>query len=226
MGALYELKISNAWSEQFNLPLVPIHANPSIYTAYAVRVLESLGAEGNIEIRMSYLKFLAGCESEPGLIVTFPGGYSKDGMASHDDVLGAAFMSPTFAARVTNLLSKNDGLYGRADELTERHNYYRFLFVRTALRAWAGHHIGAISQAQYIGSLLYHLIFTKDGVTSGHLLMWLTFPVMNQFPACAAMIAFWSDRWAKRGYTPKTIFTRHYLTECEWFGRWARDDWK
>ena len=226
MGIFQELTASNAWSDTHRLPLVPMHANPSIFTAYATRLLESLEADGSIEVSASYLKFLAGCESEPGLIVTFPGGWSIKGMASHDDVMGAAFMSPGFATRVCNLLAINDGIYGRKGELDDRNNFYRFLFVRSFLRASGGFHVGLISQIQYVASLLFHLIFTKEGDTSGHLLMWLTFPVMRQFPLCAGVIAFWSDRWKKRGYTPKMIFSTHYLTEIPWFAKWARDDWK
>lgn len=226
MGIFYELKNSNVWSESYNLPLVPMHANPSIYTAYTTRILESLDVDGSIEVRVSYLKFLRACESEPGLITTFPGTYSPEGMASHDDVMGAAFMSVSFATRVCNLLAMNDGIYGRKGELEDRNNFYRFLFVRTFLRAMGGFHVGLVSQIQYVASLLFHLVFTEEGDTSGHLLMWLTFPVMRQFPLCAGVIAFWSDRWTKRGYTPKKIFTKFYLNECPWFAAWARDDWK
>ncbi len=236
MTAVVEsLKKSNVWSETWSIPLVPQHANPHIYTAYTMRILESpklvdtLDHELNLtieilDIRANYRRFLDGCEGLAGVITTFPGGMSEAGLSSHDDAYGASYLLPDFAKRCAVALEMNDGVYG-IPPLNEKRNFYRFLFVRSAMRSWAGFRIGLLSQASYIASLLFHLIFTKDGDTSGHLLLWLSFPTMRQYPMCKTAIDFWAARWTKAGYTPKSIFAKHYLTECPWFAEYARDDW-
>lgn len=227
MSAYDALKLSNAWDPRFEIPTVPIHSNPHIYCAYAVRVLEAREerASANI-IRQAYVPFLASCESIPGLITTWPG----SGPSSHDDAYGAGFLNGDYAERAVNLVAQNDGVYALGENVNdETHNVYRFLFFIPAMRGWARadkERVGAFSQTCFALSLVFHLLFTKKGETSGHLLFWLSFPKMRTYSFLGRMIDYWCDTWTKRGVTPKSIFTNNYLTEASWFGDYASESWQ
>ncbi len=228
--AFNELLISNVWDKRFDLPTVASAANPHIYCAYVVRILESFesgssktNASGAKTIRLQYAEeFLPKCEEygKPGLIRTFP----DTGSASHDDAHGAGFLNREFAQRCIYYLAQHDGSY--TDQVdAEAKNIYRFLFMMPALRAHAGFRVGVVSQIQFIIALLAQLWFSEAGSTDGHLLLWLAFPAMRQSRVVSAVIDYWCDTWTRRGYTPRSIFRTKYLTESPWFGEWARDDW-
>lgn len=240
-NAYSDLVESNVWDKDRVLPLVPMHLNPHIYAAYAVRVLESLGwpealharnidpsnekwplTSAAFNIRDHYKDtFLKDCEKEPGLLYTYP----DRGVASHDDAHGAAFLNQGFAERCVTRLMVHDGSYTDGVD-SENKNQYRFIFFLPSLRAFAQFRVGILSQLEFIAALLTNLWFTKDGSTDGHLLLWLAFPEMKKNALTSVFIYYWADQWTKRGYTPKTIFTSYYLTECPWFAKYARNDWE
>jgi hypothetical protein len=232
-SAYDELLISTAWDKRFDLPTVPIHLNPHIYTAYAVRILESLtyDEETTLNDSMSYPgaqvirqhyadHFLKDCEDQPGLVRTYPGA----GASSHDDAHGAAYLNRGFAERCVDRLSRHDGSYTDGPD-SETKNIYRFLFLLPSLKAFAGFRLGLITQLQFVLALMTNLWFTRPSSTDGQLLLWLAFPKMRRYPFMGAFIDYWSQKWEQRGYTPQVIFQKYYLVECPWFGQWARKDW-
>ena len=222
-----ELLASNVIDTRFGLPLVSVARNPHIYCADAVRVLETLGPEEKAmadDIRVFYEHtFLRDCEINPGLITTYPG----EEIASHDDLLGAAFMSNgsnSFAERVAIYLLKEDGSYTDTDK-KERFNVFRFLFLSPTVRSLALFRVGILSQILYCAALLFNLWFAKPGQLSGHNKLWLTFPTMLKHPLSGLLIRYWDKTQIKRGLTPKKMFETAILRECPWFGKWAPESW-
>lgn len=217
MIAYKELQESNAWDTRWDIPAVPIHLNPSIYTAYAVRILSATDADAATLIRMRYEeKFLLECEKSSGLLTTLPG----SGTASHDDMYGAAYLSERFAGRSVDYLTRTDGVY-REKEPT----VFRFLFLMPAVKAFAGFKVGLWSQIQFSIHCMFHLMTAKDGQTSDHLMIWLAIPHMRRFTLSRIFIDLWASRWTKLGMTPKNIFSEVYLREVPWFGKFASEDW-
>ena len=216
MSAYEALLKSNAMDTRWNLPICPMHANPSIYTAYAVRVLASHGELFAADaIILRYEKpFLADCEKSSGLITTFPG----HGVASHDDMYGAAYLSKRFAGRAIDYLIRTDGVYREGHP-----SVFRFLFLMPALKAFAGFTVGAWSQIQFSIHCMFHLFTAKEGQTSDHLMIWLAYPAMSERAISGPFVKLWASRWIKRGYSPKAIFSKHYLTEVPWFGEFAKE---
>jgi hypothetical protein len=201
------------------LPTCPMHLNPHIYTAYAVRILESQSDQTDAgALRSLYANsLLKECEKSPGLITTFPG----QGIASHDDLYGGSFLCPSLAGRALDYLDRTDGVY-RETEPT----IFRFLFLKPALKSWAeGFSVGYLSQLQFALHCMFHLATAKPGETSDHLMIWLAIPSMRKFPLSSIFIDIWVRVWTKRGMTPRIVFTAYYLTEVPWFAKFALDDW-
>ncbi len=231
--AVEDLLSSNVMDRRFNLPLVSVHRNPHIYCADVIRTLEALGPEEKDyanTVRLRYRDtFLEDCEIANGLITTYPGEES----ASHDDLLGACILnseefqgSNSFAERAVIYLTKKDGSYIFNEEDSERHNIFRFLFLLPTLKSLAGFRVNfLLSQVAYSLHLLFHLWTTKPHDMSGHNKIWLTIPTMMKHPLSRAAIEYWAQKQTEKGFTPKTMFETHYLTECPWFAKWATDDW-
>lgn len=126
MTIFEQLKESNAWSAAYQLPNMPMHSNPWIYTAYAHRIFWNHFGPADIRDFNSSLRlYFAKCEPVPGYISKWPGDTNP---TSHDELLGAAYLSKEFASRSVAFLASRNGNYGcmtilnlldDLDELTE-----------------------------------------------------------------------------------------------------------
>lgn len=213
MGSKLELlKNSSAWDPRYDLPTVPIHDNPSIYCAYAGKLI---GEEAK-ELLTPYQKFLEACETKSGYITRWPNGAAS----SHDELMGAAWFSPAFARRAVGYLNSTDGYW------TEDNYVYRFMFLLPYLRARAHMTVSILSQLKFAAHVLYVSFFSKPGEFSDHLLIWIMRSAMEEFTPCDLALRIWESRLLSKGYNPKRVFSEHYLTECPVFGQLAGLDWK
>lgn len=212
MSRLEALKNSSAWDSRFGLPTVPFHDNPSIYSAYAAKLL---GDEA-VELLAPYEAFLKSCETRLGYITRWPNGAES----SHDELMGAAWFSSAFARRAVGYLDSTDGYW------TEKNYVYRFMFLLPYLRARAHMTVSILSQLKFAAHVLYVSFFSKPGEFSDHLLIWIMRSAMEEFVPCDLALRIWESRLLSKGYNPKRVFSEFYLTECPVFGQLAGLDWK
>lgn len=222
MTALDRLKSSNAWDQRFALPLVPFHSNPFIYCAYAHRIFWPKTSQNERdELSSAVSEHVKRCEAEPGYIWRWP----WDSNTSHDELLGAAYLDPGFAARAIDFLSRSDGAYDQFDK-SIRQNVYRFIFLLPALKSFAGFEVSIFSQAMFGIAALANAYLGKVGEASGTLKIWLCAPAMRKYPISEFCLILWEKKWKSKGQSAKEIFTKHYLTEVPVFGEFAREDFR
>lgn len=216
MTALEALRASTAWDHKWDLPLFPMHQNPLIYCAYAFRICDVMPGPDGAERFPSIQKLselLTARETEDGWI----------GKVSHDELLGMAYLSKNFARRLVERIELSDGFYG---EHALKPYFYRFPFFYPAVRVFAGLPLGFFSQLGAAASFLWNVLVTSPDTTSGILKLWLCAAELRKHPLIRPAVAFWEWRWTKRGFTPKTIFQKHYLTEVPVMAEIAPDHYR
>ncbi len=219
MSKLEELYASNAWDSRYDLPTVPFHSNPSIYSAYAAKLI---GDEAT-ELLAPYEKFLKSLEIAPGYITKWPGGEKS----SHDELMGAAWFSSAFASRALWHLQLTDGYWKPpGDPVNQKEYVYRFIFLVPYLRARAHLPVSLWNQLKFSAHVLFVSFFSKPGEFSDHLLVWIMRNAMEEFAVCDLALRIWESRLLSKGYNPKRVFSEFYLTEVPVFGRLAGLDWK
>jgi hypothetical protein len=169
-----------------------------------------------------YETYLGLCEAPTGYIRRYPQGER----ASHDELLGAAYLSDRFAARAVKFLSSRRGYWSDAEVPATRDNIRRFIFLMPYLRSRAGFRVGPISQILFSLHVLYSAFFVKRGEVSGLLKIWLMAKEMRKYALCRTVLRLWAARWTRRGFTPKKIFTEIYLKEISVLGEMAKDSWE
>ena len=237
MTVLKSFQASNAWDQRFNLPLVPMHNNPWIYLAYALKMIR-LGKHTNdelIELVDLIEDHLARCRTKVwGEFYRWPEGLGGD--TSHDEVMGIAYIdwclkletAPTKA--ILERLLETDGVYNVQnvpEKIPEEHNIYRFVWMEAFLKACTNKfRVGFISQFWFSVALLKDIFKYKkeDGNESGLLLKWIMFEPMEKYLLSGITIGFWKSKMKKLGINPKQIFTEKYLKECPAYGENAPNE--
>ena len=224
---LNSLRQTPAWSEEENLPVFPKYDNPWIYLTYVMRLLG--WDKSKEDFPPWFLTALAErfqkCEAFPGFVTRWP--LQQAGFTSHDELMGACYISPEFTSRAERFLDVHSGLYSLDENPGEDTDIDRFIFMRPFMRASddADYPVSLLSQAAFSAHLLWDLLFTHEGDVDGRLKIWLMLPAMSRYPLSNLALKFWAWRWTKRGWTPKRIFTEVYLKEYAFLGEWARSDW-
>lgn len=224
MSALEKLKASNVWDKGLDLPVIPFHSNPMIYTAYCLMVASK--ADG-VDHRVSYIKqiddFHAKCLQPSGVFTKWPHG----GFTSHDELMGASWLRPGIAREVIQYLSAHDGLYDaeQPESPRETRNVYRFIWLMPFLKACADYKVSFLSQVVWsICAISNCWKFTGD--SSGVLLFWLMSDRMKNYPISKIAVWFWGYRMkSKHGLTPKLVFKNFYLTEAPVLAEIALEEW-
>jgi len=210
LNKLEEFKGSNAWDNKFALPLIPMHNNPWIYSAYVRKLC------GGFDSEMDYILFshMNKCEVEPGLFNRWPDG--SGGVTSHDEIMGLAYHDHDTAKDILLYLEKHDGEYINVHNpgkwTSEKFNVYRFIFLKPYLKACAEWHVSLLSQAQFSAFLIYDLITHKGIDPAGRLRIWIMLEAMEIFPLSGFVISIWRKIMKNKNITPKLCFT-HYLAE-------------
>ena len=143
MEALKKLINSTAWHWEYGLPLVPRHNNPWLYAAYSFKLLKINGirAIDEIEMQKRFRKHFEECQLTRGLINRWPGG--SGGMISHDELLGAAFVSRYLAREIYFYLKKSKYFYiNKPEEINNgiskyKYNIYRFPWLIAFIKSRA-----------------------------------------------------------------------------------------
>jgi hypothetical protein len=224
---LEKFEASSAWDSRYNLPLCPGNNNPWIYMAYAVLLME-LSGDGSYVGRLMVENHFIKCEAAapkpaPGLFMRWPDG--SGGQNSHDEIMGAAFLSPWIAKRILAYLDANDGEFNVTGEpeTPMQFNVYRMPFLRPYLLACAGTTPSPLSQAAWILSLAVDGLLRKKEDCGGALRFWLMTKVMERYPMCRLAIWFWKRR-VQKIQTPKSCLTIE-PGEHPIFGQCAPETW-
>jgi len=216
MTAADKVQASNVWDARYGLPTIPINNNPWIYTAYVfalVKIVDGLVPPSWWE---ALLKHVQACMTPEGILRRWPDG----GGLSHDELIGAAHLSPVAAKSIIVRLEEQDGLY--SDPNAEQEYFFRFAFLMPYLRARAGFRVGLVSQIVFSFCILLH--GWSYGPTSGDsdtLKFWLMGIEMEKVGLCALAVPAWRKTMAKKGRSLKSIFSTTYLTECPVLGEIA-----
>lgn len=205
---------SNAWARRYNLPLIPQHNNPWIYSAYISKIMGGF----NTSLLVDLSKYAEKCQIKPGLFDRWPDG--SGGLTSHDELMGLAYHFEWAASDILFYLSVNDGLYINKPELinplvsAERFNVYRMVFLKPFLQACAGYRVGIISQIIWAGFIAYDLIThrIKEPDMGGRLRIWIMLEHMSKYPLTGIAIWLWKKVMHNKGLSPKKCFTV-YLRE-------------
>lgn len=227
MTILDKFKASlEVWHPTRNLPLVPIHNNPWIYSRYSMMCIggDSRLIDSEFDDLMDRLDVHAeNCETSPGVFDRDLGG--SGGIFSWDEIIGIAGHFPWAAKRILEHLFKTDGVYiNRRQDMgegkTDRDYYvYRILCVKPFLRARApGYRVGFFSQAQFALFILLDLLgFLFKGADYGGMLrIWTMLETMSQYWLSGVSVLIWQFIMHKRGHNPRRCF-EHYLTRAKVF---------
>lgn len=226
MTVFQNFQNSNAWDARYNLPLVPIHNNPWIYLAYAVKLIAN-GQHTNdelIELVDLIEDQLERCKSdEAGEWWRWPG--ERGGPVSHDELMGLGYLGWKLglpskpAQKILSHLNKTDGEYNLTNEdgIPERYNVYRFVFLTPFLRACTKKEfrLGWLSQIMFcfhvgLDAVTYKL---EHGDEGARLRMWLMMEPMEAFPLPRLVLGWWKEKMEKLGLSPKKLYEK-YLAEC------------
>lgn len=203
---LEKLKASNVWDPRYDLPLCPAYNNPWLYMAYAQLCLLRAGESLNIPQIDDFFKQCEAGAAKPhesGLFARWPFGSDQ---TSHDEVLGAAFLSPWIAERILRHLDQTDGEFDPMQipkQSQLQWNVFRFPFVRPYLQACSERNVSEISEAIFASHLGVDGITRKPDDHGGVLRNWLMAEKMNEHNLAGAARSIWIIRIHLLGMTPK-----------------------
>jgi hypothetical protein len=209
MRVMYNaLKESDAWDQRYNLPLFPKMNNPWIYFAYAQLCLERWPI-GGVTIHEPFIvEHFAKCEIEPGLFTRWP---DKQGwFTSHDEIMGACFLSDRVAHRVLTYLEEHDGEFNwEGIKSLEGFNVFRFPWLEPYLRQCAGWRVSLFSQLIWSAFIVWDALTRTPNLADagGALRNWLMVEKMKTLPIAGIAAYFWKWRVQKK-YTPAECLAR------------------
>lgn len=193
---LEELKKTKAWDDRYNLPLCPEFNNPWIYMAYAQLLLSCHGESLDLNaVRDYYQK----CRVEPGLFNRWPGGFG--GRTSHDEVIGACYLSRDIAREVFRHLSMTNGDYnntGEKENIIGEHNLYRFVWLRPYISKCGGYEIGTLSKIIFAAHVVVDSFQTGDA--GGKLKTYLMLEKMRYYSLIKKVDELWLYRMKKYSF--------------------------
>lgn len=196
---LEKFKSSNVWDFENNLPTCPDLNNPYIYMAYAKKLI------GNIQ-QNTFMDFYSQCEVQKGLFNRWP--HNRGGLTSHDELIGAAYISADVAKDIVDYLVKNDGIYNNCGDTSEygdsRFNMYRHYFLMPYLKSAAGYNVSLVSQVIFCAYILSSM-FNNEPLGS-KLKLWLMMSLMRRFFLVDVMWNIWKIKQKKYGVTLSACF--------------------
>ncbi len=196
-----DIRDSNCWSEQYQLPLCPNHNNPHIYCAYVNRIepVETTVYEG----------FFARCVSNiilggDGIFYRWPD--RKEGAASWDEIIGAASISDHAAYWL---------LYHF------RFKWHRFIFLKGYLRACSFGQSSMSWWSRFLVETWIRLAVKgnlEPGDAGGRLRTWLI------ISKTGILKDYWASKMTGAGYTLKNSLAIE-PRENPWLTENAPDSW-
>ena len=178
------------WSHEYRLPLVPQHHNPWLYMAYAKSVGVSISP---VDLETYY----RACTVIPGVFKRRPDG--QGGKLSHDEMIGAAYLSSKIARDLYLYLDVNSGYYDSEKPGTRKPATYmwRFPWLKPYLRTIAGQTASLLDQIFFCAYVLRDAIDSDAGVSS-RLRIRLMAEHMMQYRICRCTLSYWRKKILKR----------------------------
>lgn len=217
----------DAWDNTFDLPTVPIHNNPWLYLAYAVKVMRANGLSDTaleLDIRAKVRARMKACLVRSGLYHKSPGG--RGGLMSHDELLGLCYLDQDVAKTIYLYLIETDGVYANEPvPFDERANVFRIAWVSPVLRGLAGLRLSLITQAYLSVILLTDAVLYKSGDEGSRLRFWIAESALDRAPGSWLLgLAFlaWGALMKRKGMSPRAAFET-YLKEIPEFRLYAPD---
>jgi hypothetical protein len=213
-----DLSLTELWHVLYQLPLIPIHANPHFYLA-----LVMLCSPGSVPQPRAdaYFQSCVGHDT----YYRFPDG--RGGNFSHDEILGAASYSQIAAAELYDTLETNDGIFpDEFGHLVATRYFYRYVFLKPYLRARLGMPVSAFAQSFWSMHVVWSIFMNRQNNfdPDGLLKVWVMGQSVKNYPEMNFFYELWKKVMKSRGIGPKMIFAGHYLTECPSMARIAPDD--
>lgn len=209
MTVLGRLEDSNVWDSRYDLPLSPQNNNPWFYCALALKMIYASGQIPTSDFLDALYLYANKCEIEPGLFRRWPNSSPSD-VTSHDELIGMAYLAPSFAHRICSYLDAHDGYYNNTalpEKIPEEWNLYRIYWLPPYLRARARMPVSLLSQLKWSAFVLWDLVKIKKETNdaSGRLLIWIMSDDMSGYSLCLPVIKAWRLRMKLLGITPETM---------------------
>lgn len=221
MGVLELFEDSTAWDARYRLPLVPRYNNPWIYGAYAYKLMIDNRAPIT-ELKLLNERFsfhFRHCQVTQGLINRWPDG--TGGMTSHDELIGAAYISVTNARAICFYLKMMNGYYiNKPNEVKRkqffRHSMHRFPWAMTFLKLRAGKGFSpSIFELIYTALHICLSAFSKS--ESANCKSWLMRDVFQMHWFLRYPCKFWTKIKINRGESPETWLPKEIKNEPIFF---------
>jgi len=214
---MIDLSLTELWHHIWQLPLIPIHANPHMYLALVTMM--------NPNIPQARLDaYFQSCDKAE-TVYRFPDG--RGGNFSHDEVLGAAAYSQMAAVSLYDRLEQNDGVFpDEHGKIYPGRYFYRYVFLKPYLRARIGMPVSVWSQSLWSAHVIWSMIMNKSHNfdPDGLLKVWLMGQSAKNYPLMNFSYELWKKVMKSRGIGPKMIFTSHYLNEAKTMREIAPND--
>lgn len=215
MGVLELFEDSTAWDARYRLPLVPRYNNPWIYGAYAYKLMIDNRAPIT-ELKLLNERFsfhFRHCQVTQGLINRWPDG--TGGMTSHDELIGAAYISVTNARALYFYLKMMNGYYiNKPNEVKRkqffRHSMKRFPWVMAFIKLRAGFKPSVFEILYTMGHITIQAFLKGE---SGTCKIWLMRDVYVQNWFLKQACKFWVKVKRCRGESPEDWLSKEIKNE-------------
>lgn len=221
INVLEDFKKSNAWSLNYNLPIVEFHNNPHLYMAYAYKIIRLWDKESAAKIIPYFYLYASQCQINFGLFYRYPD--KRGGPTSHDELIGIASMSEFLAKHIYNYIKNHNGVYDNGEDPHVkyrffRYNLYRFPWAIVYIKACAGYKLSCFDKFVFNLFLKLDMINYKGSNEGGRLRIWLMLDVMEKH--IPKTVKLWKKDMRAHGLSPKECFT-FYLSECPVYHQYA-----
>jgi len=205
---------SKLWDKENNLPTIPIHNNPRIYTALVFKFVKAAGEDIPLQWFVDYIHFVHKCIYWIGDVrVTSRWPELRGGNFSHDEILGDSYLLDFSAKQHLSNLQLHFGIFPDSiGKLPGSRWFYRFLFLRPYLKAIVYDKLPWWERAQWALHVRLQVWKTKRDKfdTDGIFKVWLMVEKMIAY--CPKTCEAWFAKLESEGITPKLLF-KDYLSE-------------
>ena len=214
---LEDFKKSSSWDHRYNIPLIPAHNNPLLYCAYSFKLINKVDPISAAKILPWYVLYVKACEIKKGLYYRWPN--MTGGPTSHDELMGAAYMSQIFAKDILKHLRSKFGCYDNgSDPKTKyrffRYNLYRFPWFIVFLKASSGEKLNPIYKLIFSLFLRQDAYTYKSGDEGGRLRIWLMLDLMKTITPDAC--EYWLKQMSNKKITLKNCFKIYFPNNPEY----------
>ena len=199
---------SNVWDKRFNLPLLPDHSNPWIYSAYALKLIKD-SKEDTKDLYRDFRYYAERCKVETGLYNRKPDNIG--GAMSHDELIGICYSNQEISKDILMYYDFHDGQYDNTKDNTvhpDRYNISKFFWVRPFIAKRAGATVSIKSEIMWSFHVLLSAFKAELDNCDSKLMIWLMAEYMKDHVLCWISYKFWKYRMNKKGITLPVMFEK------------------